>query len=618
MWPSKPTSIVAQTFIVFLTTDFEQQQMPTLDFPILLKFVLSSIILLEPTINLSCIQSIFNDFPHHRTMLVAAPKSQNPLILLYKFQLNTTFLIVDEDYKRHYSETGILVNFGLVTVDNYNQVDILLGTIKRSRIISVKMHLLVFVREACDELCCINAFKRTRQIVNPFFAAIVTGNTRHILFTTWANPFPQEVYQSNNCSFRGISQKAKIPEGYTLKATVAHQDPYVRIGQNTRDGIEIRIIEALAKNLNMKLKYVDIPANENPREVKPINGSYIGLLGMLYRFDADIMAGGMVVQEPRTNVVEMIYSHTDDSLKYFISVPPVVNNFGAILSVFSPRIWILIITVFASFSMTYAIVLASAPDLKVRNVISISLLQTYSLLFDQELLKTTKTMLSTVLLIFYFAYSLIITNSYRSSLITTLTSEAHSKWFESPDEVIAAGQKIYLYRPGFHFFIEAAQVDPLWTKILLPERHEFITEYSYSLLNKLYDKKQDIIMCITLTCKSIINQGLLDKNMNPKLVTLGKKFIRFPVTIFLSPGSPLLEIFRDRLCWMSEAGLVRDWKNRIAFSDKIKTMFHKMTDSYENGPKKLTLQHLEPVFIMLATMLSTAALSFLIESFKKM
>jgi len=530
--------------------------------------------------------------------------------------MNTAFLIINESYGQHYSDTGILVDFGIVVVKNEDEAVMLLETIKRNRMISVKMHLLlILVGTESDENCSINILHATRKILNPFFVGIVSKKSSIEVATAWIKPLlPEIIYMSKNCSFE-VPKKTTIPKGTALKAAVAHQDPYVRISGNNKDGIEIRIIEALAKNLNMEVKYVEWPPNENPRVTTNKDGHYAGLVGMLYRFEADVIAGGLFSQEARTNVLETLVSHTDDSLKYFISIPPLANNFGAILSVFTPMLWVLVVVVFTVSAVVYGLILASTCEMPLEKVVWTSILQTYSLLMDQELLKVPGHLLTLFLLTFDFVFAMIITNSYRSSLIRTLTSESRSKGFESLEEVIGAGEKIYLFSTGMHGYESEAKVSKLWKTILSSGRHEYITEFSLPILKKLYEEKKDIIICITQTCLSIIHKGLLDRNMKPLLMTIDKKFRRFPVTIFLAPGSPLQNILNERLSWMIEGGLVLNWRNRIAYSDKIKTMYSYMNDTKQVGPKKLTFQHLEPVFFILILMLCTSCILLIFEKY---
>lgn len=589
---------------------------------LILEIILSKSIVLLSSNDSLCIESVFQNFGHSPTLVAVSPKREPLALSLSQWfeDVNKTFILIDENYSQKFSHTHLRVDSMIIVLECQQEDDQLLKAIKKNRLIHVTAKVVVFADVQCDnnsqEEVSMKFLKNVRRILNPSFAGVVTFSNSRPSISWYLQNGTFSYKKGPFCNIDMVD--SKIPKGYELKVAAVAHPPYVEDSNpdgQFEEGLEVRIILLLAEIMGMKVIWVKLPSTESPLLLLNKNGSYGGFIGMLDRLEADVAFGGVISLHIRSDVVEMLHSHTEDYMSWAIAAPPSGQNWGAITSVYSGAIWILLLCVFISITATLACVTLNSS--RFPDTLSNILIITWAVHVNQSISQRPKRFLYSVLIAFYLIYCVIITNAYCSSLVRALTKEAKANWYETPKQVVDAGEIVGIVESGLPVYLENSKDDPMWAKILEPGRHFFI-DTIYASAKKIIDTRRGMMMCPLNMCTSALREIMTGRNMKPRLIFLKKRHNRYPVTIYAAPGFPLYPAFNLRVMWLLESGLVDHWLKDINHCAQLRTVKQQRATKQpmpeeKEGPRKLTMRHLQPVFFLLLATVPFAIGLFLAE-----
>lgn len=397
-------------------------------------------------------------------------------------------------------------------------------------------------------------------------------------------------------------------QGHDFRVSAAPNEPYVMAPNPSgvfENGIEVEIIQNIVKSIDMGLKWISLPANEHPRMLKNAKNEYAGLFGLLHRLEADLAFGGISGIVERSYVTELTTFHTQDIISWLLASAPEANNLGAIFSVFSIITWLLLFFSIILFTLVLSLktYLKNFPE---------NLFQSLGILLDQGINLQSQYYLNFWLL--FILYCLIVTNAYRSGLITAITSETQEKWFESPEEAVNAGETTYMSLSGMPVYQSLAIEDPMWRTILKPGRHIGIQDNS--ILKNVSKTRHGLVSCVRYPCQfAIYRDNLIGRNLKPELIFLEKRFIIFWTTMFMAPGSVLKPTIDLRTFWLKEGGLIDNWMDKLMSKVKLTALYGDHGECLNCRPKKLSLLHLKSTFVIFGAFLLLSFCVFWLELF---
>lgn len=173
------------------------------------------------------------------------------------------------------------------------------------------------------------------------------------------------------------------------------------------------IISVLSQALGVP--YEIITARDNEFGVELPNGDWSGLVGMVKRGESDIAVGGVVMTEDRLNAVKFSRPY------YFTEVTFETDNLQpipkslAISHPFSYKLWILLLAVVAVISMLLYIIL------KRKRTYGATFLYTLGNLLEQSVDYRERSTSFRVLTLSWTFGILVITNSYKATLLSFLS-----------------------------------------------------------------------------------------------------------------------------------------------------------------------------------------------------
>ncbi|XP_044747084.1 ionotropic receptor 40a isoform X2 [Coccinella septempunctata] len=146
-----------------------------------------------------------------------------------------------------------------------------------------------------------------------------------------------------------------------FKVPVIHKPPwfFVRYTNTTLKvvgGRDDRILSLLASKLNFWYRYIDPPERTQGNAIAK-NGSFQGVLGMIWRREADLFIGDVALTEERSNFVEFSFITQADSGAFVTHAPRRLNEAVALLRPFQWEVWpAIIITFIVVGPVLYAII----------------------------------------------------------------------------------------------------------------------------------------------------------------------------------------------------------------------------------------------------------------------
>ncbi|KAK9877493.1 hypothetical protein WA026_018604 [Henosepilachna vigintioctopunctata] len=147
----------------------------------------------------------------------------------------------------------------------------------------------------------------------------------------------------------------------TFRVPVIHKPPWFFVSYANRSlkvlgGRDHRILSLIASKLNFKYRYIDPPERTQGNSISK-NGSFQGVLGMIWRREADLFIGDVALTEERSNFVEFSFITLADSGAFITHAPSKLNEALALLRPFQWEVWPAIaITFIIMGPVLYAIV----------------------------------------------------------------------------------------------------------------------------------------------------------------------------------------------------------------------------------------------------------------------
>lgn len=406
----------------------------------------------------------------------------------------------------------------------------------------------------------------------------------------------------------------KIPQdfkGYPIVAAVDFMDPYVMpsLKADSYKGVEIDLIHTITNFYNFNLSFKTTPKGTNSRVVY-VNRTTSGLFGLLNKHQADLAFAGMMRNPDRFATSEVIYPHTEDKLLWCYPRPKSEISWTSLYRAFSLFTWSLVLIFILLNAATITglgITGAEGGEEVTFRSFSSTILTIWGITLDAGFphpLKTTSLRAFAVITLFY---AIIMSCSYKSCLVTFLTTPTSEKPLSSVLEALEAGYDIRMQ-------VSAKQSqrhddDSFWRKVLIPGRY-FYNQDSDANLAYVAINRTSIYLAIFYSSEYIQSQKYLDASGKPLIHYFKETFNTFSTSLFMAPGHPLEGIFNLKNMQMVESGIVAFFLNRMMEGMKRKNMFTRIKDttSSDDGPQPLSLKHLS---IVLAGLFFALLLCFL-------
>ncbi|XP_068893877.1 ionotropic receptor 40a-like isoform X2 [Tenebrio molitor] len=357
-------------------------------------------------------------------------------------------------------------------------------------------------------------------------------------------------------------------KGKEFRVPVIHKPPwhfvkYVNDTIEVTGGRDDRILSLLSKKINFRYKYFDPPERIQGSSASE-NGTFKGVLGLIWKREADFFIGDVALSHERSNYVEFSFITLADSGAFITHAPSKLNEALALLRPFQWQVWPAIgVTFVVVGPVLYAIIAlpnAWRPRFRVRSHAR--------LLFDCTWFTTTVLLKQTgkepssshkarfFIIILSISATYVINDMYSANLTSLLAKPGREKAINNLDQLEKA-----MATRGYDLFVERHS-----SSYSLFENGTGI----YGRLWQMMNRRQSHFLL-----ESVEDGVKLVKNSRNKAMIAGRETLFFDIQRFgasnfhlseklntaysaiaLQLGCPYIEEFNKILMAIFEAGII--------------------------------------------------------------
>lgn len=402
----------------------------------------------------------------------------------------------------------------------------------------------------------------------------------------------------------------KIPEnfnGYPLRVVAEDMEPYVK-GDTRKDGIEIRILEAIADHFRLAVRDMVLDRRDRTR-VYYLNGSANGLFRVISRHEADLLMSGLRRNAPRFELSDALPAHTEDRVLWAYPRPEKQHDWTSLYRTFSLFTWSLVAGLIIVIAAVSTLLQKFEPSCTAQPTrFSQHILFTWGYILELGSPVVPQTMLRRAFMAVTFLYTINLSCSYKSTLVTLLTTEKSVRALETPQEAVAAGLHFYLQRTP-------KPTDPdldMWNSIMLPGR--FTQTNNNSLGLEAAANRSGFSMSVEFSSRYLVIKHFLDGRRKSLVSYMKIPQNQFSVIMCMAPGHPLFEAFQRKTLQLLEGAITDVLRESLMYQAMVQTLKMRSGNPIQSSlPRKLTLNDLYAIFYIQITALLGSCILFSVE-----
>ncbi|XP_068246676.1 glutamate receptor ionotropic, delta-2-like [Palaemon carinicauda] len=376
-------------------------------------------------------------------------------------------------------------------------------------------------------------------------------------------------------------------------------------------GVDLELVNTLGRTLNFTYRVMR-PADGQWGNPLP-NGTITGMIGMVARREADFAVCFISVTRDRVAVVDFTYSYYRSVIAIFSRAPRQRNRALAILSPFSPQVWICITLSVLTMGVVVSIQLKISDFLLKENSRWTLQWNTFNLfrsLVAQGNDMPAKHGWTKVILVFWSVSCLTFSASYSGMLTAVLAQPL----FESPIESLLDLPKAV--KEGFTLGVKAGTN----IEFLFKEASDGILKTTWDLFDH-GDRGRSFVNDNVTGMKKVLESDFLLIGMKVVCELLSMKLGRskfhigrddfFPhsIAVPVPIGAPYKEVFDRVMMRMVEGGLISKWKE-----EEVRKVSQRTPDSVASSRAyAITLKHLQAAFFIMIVGFVLATVVLVVE-----
>ena len=375
------------------------------------------------------------------------------------------------------------------------------------------------------------------------------------------------------------------------------------------DGLEIKIIKAIAGKLNMVEKY--LPRSEKPWILMDKRGNVLGYARDFYTKNADIAFGGMSL----TYVMFLLSDPTNiylwDKISWYVPCGSKFPRWESPVRIFSKSLWICFGTSIA-LSVTVVTLLAnvsrSRETSSYKGVIS-TLCKCWGVIVG-VCISLPKSLSVRMFFMSWICYSLIINTIFQSYLTTYLIDPGFIPHFRTLQELLNSSMSVGLVDYDLQLYINSNDeyISKIMKNVIDCTLKEDCLKWAIQYGN--ISIVQSTLYMDYVKADSSLHSTHQETNTLCLLEDEVVQHLRF--VMIMPKGSPLFPVVNDIIVRLTEAGFVDHWINDYFYKQNIihkKHVSHKLLDEYT----KLTLAHMESPFYLMTLACGLSILVLFVE-----
>ena len=375
-------------------------------------------------------------------------------------------------------------------------------------------------------------------------------------------------------------------------------------------GIEIRLIKLVAEGLNVTLKFLPPPPNNEKWGNVTVDGRITGLLGQVVLGKADIGFGAWPLHPKLIMVMDATKTYYRDDWLWWVPCAKKVPRWKSITMVFLPETWItLLISIISAVVVIFGLVACEPMERRVyRNCANcaFSVWATFTGVSAPYMPRRTPTRM---FLISWIWYCLAINIVFQTFLTSFLIEPGLQHQMNSIEEIMASKIKY-----GYNEWIDLAvrDSDDALSKIILQERTACNEGNKPPCLDWVAYHNNFSVLCSKTLLDYLRTHEYVDSNGKHLICQAGGVFFPLNYVTYMEKWNPLLNRFNDIITRLLYSGIEWHWLESSLHMQRVYAgVTGRKTTSGEYSD--ISLEHAQGIFAVLVPGLLLSVVIFFME-----
>jgi hypothetical protein len=375
-------------------------------------------------------------------------------------------------------------------------------------------------------------------------------------------------------------------------------------------GLELRFIKLVAEELNLSLRFLPPPPNNEKWGNLTNEFEFTGLLGEVIYQRADIGFGAWPLLPELLQIMHATKSYYRDDWVWWVPCAKKVSRWKSISMVFLPETWgaVLVAIIFAVVVMLCLVKREKTEHEFYRNCANcVSSVWTAVLGISTPHMPNTTSV--RIFFVSWIWYCLAINTVFQTLLTSFLIEPGLEHQINSIEEILASNSK-YGYNQWFDVVVRQS-ADTL-SKVILQNRVECGEGNQPPCLDWVAYHGNFSLLCSKTLLDYLLTRKYIDKHGKPLICQAGGLFFPLNYVTYMAKGSPFLNPFDEIITRILESGISAEWIEIGLYLQRVHagvTARKTLAGEYSS----LSLEHAQSIFAILLPGLSFSALVFFLE-----
>jgi len=444
--------------------------------------------------------------------------------------------------------------------------------------------------------------------VIPFDFWLMEGNGR---FRNNIDLFPDKItHNLHKCPISAGTFPVDIVVGpykyLDMNDSATSESPYVTYDS----GMEISFIKLVAEKLNVTLKFLPPPPNNERWGNVTEDGRITGLLRQILLGKADIGFGAWPLHPQLIMVMDATKAYYRDDWMWWVPCAKKVPRWKSITMVFLPETWItLFISIISAVVVISGLVTCEPMERREYRNCSNCASSVWAIFLGVSAPYLPRRTPTRLFLISWIWYCLTINIVFQTFLTSFLIEPGFQHQMNSIEAILTSKIK-YGYNEWFDVAVRGS--DDAISKIILQDRMACNEGNKPPCLDWIAYHNNFSILCSKGLVDYLLTREYVDKNGRPLICQAGGVFLPLNYVTYMEKWNPLLNRFSDMITRILESGIHRHWLESAFHMQRVHagvTGRKTMTGEYSD----ISLEHAHGIFAVLVPGLLLSVGVFFVE-----
>ena len=444
--------------------------------------------------------------------------------------------------------------------------------------------------------------------VIPFDIWLMEGNGR---FINNINLFPDKVtYNLHKCPITAGTFPVDFVVGPCIypdiNVSTTSESPYVTYDS----GIELRFIKLVAERLNLTLKFLPPPPNNEKWGNLTEDGKLTGLLGQIVLGKADIGFGAWPLHPQLIMVMDATKTYYRDEWVWWVPCAKKVPRWKSISMVFLPETWIIMFTsTISAVVVIFGLVTCQPKERRVYRTFANCASSVWATFVGVSTPYMPRRTATRMFLTSWIWYCLAINTIFQSFLTSFLIEPGLQRQMNSIEDILTSKMK-YGYNEWFDIVVRDS-ADAL-SKIILQDRMVCNEGNQPPCLDWVAYHNNFSVLCSKSLLDYLLTREYVDRNGKPLICQAGGVFFPLNYVTYMEKWNPLLNRFNDMITRILESGIGSSWYESSFHLQRVYAGVTGMkitTGEYSD----ISLEHAQGIFAVLVPGLLLSVVMFFME-----